>query len=423
MMLRRCIWLAAAAAAGLGLWVSNGYGFAHEWPAWRGPERNAIADESQLLERWPESGPPLLWKTDGLGGGYSSVVIAQGRIYTMGLRGNAAHVICLELDGGQEIWSARVGPGEPNCTPTFDDGRVYGLGAEGDLVCVDAQTGRETWRKNFKQDFGGQLMSGWGYSESPLVDGDRLICTPGGKQALLAALDKRTGQTIWTTPASGLGRLGVDGAAYASPVMSEACGVRQYVQVTGRGVVSAAADDGRLLWSYNRIANDTANIPTPLVDGDHVFCSTGYGTGAALLQVVRQGRQLDVREVYFLPAQTMQNHHGGMVLLDGYIYCGHGHNQGFPLCVELKTGKVAWHGGRGPGKGSAAVLCADGQLYFRYEDGVMALIEARPDRYVLNGEFRIASNNGKSWPHPVIVDGLLYLRDQGTMLCYDLRAK
>lgn len=239
---------------------------------------------------------------------------------------------------------------------------------------------------------------------------------------MLAALNKKTGETVWTSPMpAGVGGRGQDGAAYSSIVVSEACGVRQYVQLTGRGIVSVSAEDGKPLWSYNKIANRTANIPTPLIKGDHVFCSSGYGTGAALLKVVKDGQALKAEEVYFLQGKEVQNHHGGMILVGDHVYCGHGHNQGFPVCVELKTGKAAWGPERGVGGGSAAVVYADGHLYFRYETGVMALVEASPKGYKLKGSFKLASVKGKSWPHPVISDGKLYLRDQDTLMCYDIR--
>ena len=238
----------------------------------------------------------------------------------------------------------------------------------------------------------------------------------------MAALDKKTGKVIWKTALpENVGNRGKDGAAYSSVVISHAGGVKQYVQLTGRGVISADAETGQLLWDYNKIANGTANIPTPIVEGDYVFCSTGYNTGSALLQITKTGKKLQAREVYFLNPKDLQNHHGGMILLDGYIYCGRGHNTGFPVCINMKTGKQAWNGGRGPGGGSAAVVYADGNLYFRYQNGVMALIEATPKEYKLKGQFQIASSNGRSWPHPVIHEGKLYLRDQGTLLCYDIK--
>ncbi|HTN77628.1 MAG TPA: PQQ-binding-like beta-propeller repeat protein, partial [Pirellulaceae bacterium] len=189
------------------------------------------------------------------------------------------------------------------------------------------------------------------------------------------------------------------------------------------GVIGVDAASGKLLWGYNTIANDTANIPTPIVKGDYVFCSTGYGTGAALLKISKEGGKLAAQQVYFLEADSMQNHHGGMILLGKHIYCGHGHNNGFPLCIEAATGKPMWKPGRGAGGGSAAISYADGQLYFRYEDGTMALVEANPTEYKLNGKFKLLTHHGNSWPHPVIAGGKLYLRDQGTLLVYDIQAK
>jgi outer membrane protein assembly factor BamB len=393
---------------------------ADDWPQWRGPHRDGISTEKGLLKTWSTTGPPLAWKVDGLGSGYSSVAIAGDHIYTVGKRKRGAELIALDLASGKEVWATEVGGGDPNSTPTVDGDLVYALGRDGDLLCAEAATGKEVWRKKFSKDFGGRMMSGWGYSESPLIDGDHLVCTPGGSKAIIAALDKKTGRTIWTSPMPDVGRAGKDGAGYSSIVVSEAGGVRQYVQLTGRGVISVAAEDGKPLWSYNRIANGTANIPTPIVKDDYVFCSSGYNTGAALLKVMKKGDDFTVKEVYFLPANVMQNHHGGMVRVGNHIYCGNGHNQGFPLCVEMLTGKVTWDRARGPGGGSAAVVYADGNLYFRYENGIMALIEANPQAYRLKSSFRLASVKGPSWPHPVISSGKLYLRDQDTLMCYDV---
>lgn len=267
-------------------------------------------------------------------------------------------------------------------------------------------------------------MSGWGFSESPLIDGDRLLCTPGGRDAMIVALDKKTGSAIWKAalPAS-VGNRGKDGAGYSSIVVSKAAGIKQYVQLVGRGVIGVAADDGRVLWTYNRIANDTANIPTPIADGDYVFCSSGYHTGAALLRLHKDGQGVKAEEEYFLDPQVMQNHHGGMVLLNGYIYCGSGHNQGFPICIEMRTGRVAWKPGRGPGQESAAIAYADGNLYFRYQDGTMALIQASPKKFVLKSKFMPVSHRAEGWPHPAIAEGRLYLRDQDVLMAYDIREK
>jgi outer membrane protein assembly factor BamB len=396
-----------------------------EWPQWRGPNRDGISPETDLLDEWPKDGPPLLWKAKGLGGGFSSLAIAGGKIYTLGRRGNAEELIALDGTDGKILWSTPTGGNDaPNGTPTVDGDRVYAVGHQGDLVCANVADGEIAWKKNFGRDFGGQMMSGWGYSESPLVDGDRLICTPGANDAMVVALDKKTGDTIWKAamPAE-VGPRGKDGAGYSSIVVSQGAGIKQYVQLIGRGVIGVRAEDGEMLWGYNGIANDTANIPTPIVRDDFVFCSSGYGTGAALLKLVKTRSGVRMEEKYFLKPGVMQNHHGGMVLVGDYVYCGTGHNQGFPLCVNLRTGKVAWHPGRGPGQESAAIAYADGNLYFRYQNGLMALIEATPKKYRLKSTFQLPGSGQPSWPHPAIADGRLYLRDQDELLVYDIQER
>jgi len=393
----------------------------NDWPQWRGKGRDGKSPETGLLDRWVGSGPRRVWSTSGLGRGYAGTAVVGGRVYTMGRRGSSEYMICLDADKGQQLWAATVGKGDHcNCTPTVDGSRVYGIGLNGDLLCADAATGRKVWRKSFADDFDGKMMSQWGFSESPLVDGNKLVCTPGGSRAIMVALDKQTGKPIWATPMPTVEGQGKDGAGYSSIVVSNGAGVRQYVQLVGRGVIGVAADSGRLLWGYNKIANGTANIPTPVVHGDYVFCSNGYGAGSALLKLIRTGRRVTAREVYFLSSKEMQVHHGGMILHDGFIYCGHGQAQGFPLCIEMATGKVAWRPGRGPGTGSAAVSFADGHIYYRYQNGIMALVEATPREFRLKGQFRIATVNGESWPHPVIANGRLYLRDQNDLHCYDI---
>ena len=401
---------------------------AFDWPRWRGSNLDGKSTEKGLLASWPSGGPPLAWQVEGLGTGFASVSVVGGKIYTMGRQGGTEHLMALSVADGSKLWSTPIGPGRTergsNGTPTVDGDHVYAISIEGDLICARADNGQPVWSKNFARDFGGRMMSGWGYSESPLIDGPLLICTPGGPNAVLAAMDKRSGKVAWTTAMPYGGSHGQDGAGYSSVVISQAGGVKQYVQLVGRGVIGVQASNGQLLWRYDRIANGTANIPTPVVFDDYVFCSTGYGTGSALLRIVGGGGRVQALEQYFLPADRLQNHHGGMVLIDGHLYCGHGHNNGFPVCVDVRSGRLAWGGDeRGPGSGSAAVAYADGQLYFRYQNGTMALIQATPQRYQLNGSFRLPSVLAESWPQPVIANGRLYLRDQQVLMCYDIRAK
>jgi outer membrane protein assembly factor BamB len=397
-----------------------------EWPQWRGPERDGVSKETGLLKKWPAAGPPLAWQIRGLGQGTSSVAVTAGRIFTQGKRGGDEVVIALDESNGNEIWSGPIGPaqtqfshGEPKSTPTIDGDLLFAVGMNGSIVCLETESGTVKWKKDYGADFGGHMMSGWGFSESPLVDGDNVICTPGGDNAALVALNKKTGEVVWkaAVPQSG-------GAGYSSIVVSEAGGVRQYITWLGQsaGLVGVSAKDGKLLWKYNRVANGTANIPTPIVKGDLVFCSTGYGAGAALLRLSRAGAGVKAEEKYVLNANEFQNHHGGMVLVGDHVYAGSGHNNGIPTCIDLKTGKIVWGKQRGPGAESAAIVCADGHLYFRYQNAVMALIAASPSGYKVDGSFRIPDGATPSWSHPVVAGGRLYLRDQDRLLCYNVKA-
>ncbi len=403
----------------------------NDWPGWRGPHRDAISNEKGLLQQWPEGGPPLAWKAQGVGIGFSSVSVVGNRIFTMGDRGPTQFVIALNRADGKELWASPVGPawddemGGPRGTPTVDGDRVYAIGTEGDLVCLDIATGKLRWRKSLEKDFGGRMMSDWKYSESPLIDGDKVIFTPGSFGNMMTALNKNTGAKIWSAEGARLGERGSNGAAYSSIVVSDGAGVHQYVQLIGRGLIGVRASDGKLLWSYNRVANDVANISTPVVRGDYVFGSTAYQTGSALLKLRATPEGVAADEVYFLPPTKFQNHHGGFVLVGDYIYAGQGHSMGLPICIDFLTGNVKWGGNaRNAGTGSAAVAYADGRLYFRYQSGLMMLIEATPDGYREKGSFQIPDVRGHpSWSHPVILGGKLYLREQNTLYCYDIRAK
>jgi outer membrane protein assembly factor BamB len=392
------------------------------WPQWRGPNRDAVSADTGLLQSWPNEGPPMAWKTRGLGSGYASVVLGDGKLYTAGKRRGQDYVLCLDSNTGGEIWAAKLsqsGADDPSSTPTLDGDRVYGLGSHGDLVCLKAKDGKEVWRASYTKDFGGQVPT-WKYCESPLIDGDLIIGTPGGDKATLVAFNKLTGKVVWKCLVPEGGGAGDGQGGYSSPVLSEGAGVKQYVQLTGRGVVGVRASDGKFLWKYTAVINGTANIPTPIVTGNYVICSTGYGRGTGVLELQKEGEGVKARQVWFKKGNEIQNHHGGMIRVGDYLYLGHAHNQGFPMCVEWKTGKVVWGGERGPGGGSAAIVCADGQLYFRYQDGIMALIAATPDGYQLNGRFAVPVAHEPCWSHPVVVGGRLYLRDQEDLLVYNV---
>ena len=412
---------------------------AADWPQWRGPDRDGKSAETGLLQEWPEGGPPLAWKASGLGAGYASVSIAGGRIFTMGdLEGEGdveggQYVLALAEDGGELLWRTRVGTvhsdgyGGARSTPTVDGGRLYMITTDGDVVSLEAETGEERWRRSLVKDFEGYLMRAmgsyeWRFSESPLVDGDRVVVTPGHIRALMVALNKETGEEIWRTAGRRLGSIGADGAGYSSAVISGAAGVRQYVQLVGRGLIGVDAESGKLLWNYNPVASDIANIPTPIVDGDFAFGSSGYGTGAGLVEIVAGEEGLEAKEVYFLEGETFQNHHGGMILEGGTIYTGSGHNKGFPVALDMAKGELRWGPERNQGRDSAAIVYADGRIYFRYRDGRMILVEANPESYVERGTFMIPEVEKESWSHPAIAGGKLYLREQDNLFCYDVKA-
>ncbi len=337
----------------------------------------------------------------------------------MGNKDRLSYVFAIDRDNGKVVWSAKVGPagGHLGCTPTVDGDRVYAIGQEGDLVCLDAGDGTLKWRKDFKKDFGGSYGS-WHYTESPLVDGDKLVCTPGGKNAVMVALDKKSGEVLWKCPVPP--RTSAT-AGYSSPVVAEVGGVRQYVQLVAAGVIGVSAKDGKLLWKYDKLGNNTANIPTPTVLGDHVFCAAGYGKGAALLKLTVKDGAVSAKELYY--NNRMHNKHGGLVVVGEYVY-GDEDDMGMPFCAEVKTGKVVWQKkDSGPGQGSACVTYADGHLYFVYQNGVVALVEASPKEYREVSTFRIPRPQGPSWAHPVVLGGRLYLRQNDTLWCHDVKQR
>jgi outer membrane protein assembly factor BamB len=404
--------------------VVAGSASALDWPQWRGPDRNAISKETGLLQSWPEAGPKLVWKISGLGSGYSSVAVSGGRIYTMGDRGEACYLVALEESNGEEKWAVRVGPSRgggnypgPRCTPTVARGMVFAVGQFGDVLCARTDDGQVLWRKSFSADYRGKRDQNWGCSESPLVDGDQVILTPGGTLATMVALHRDTGNERWRCLVPGCG------AGHSSAVIAEVGGIRHYVQLTTGGVIGVRASDGKLLWHYQKFLNNTANIPTCIVEGDEVFCSAGYENrsgGGALLKLVPEGDGIRVREIYFDP--VLNNKHGGWVRVGDRLF-GDRDDRGTIRCVQVKDGKVLWQR-QGRRMGSASVIYADGRLYVRYQTGIVALVDPDADEYREVGSFRIPrSEMGPSWPHLVIANGKLYVREQDELFCYDIQNK
>ena len=387
-----------------------------EWSQWRGPDREDRSTETGLLKEWPADGPPLVWKAEGAGVGYSSVSVAGGRIFTMGDSPDASCVRAFSVADGKPIWTTPIGrPGGnysgTRCTPTVDGELVYALAQYGELICVEAATGKERWRKHLVKDFGGK-MAGWNFTESPLIEGDKVLCTPGGPQGTIVALKKRTGETVWQSKDF------TDTCAYSSLVPTDLGGRRQVVQLTFASVAGVAVDNGELLWRAPR-KGETAVIPTPIIYDNHVYVTSGYGVGCNLFKISRSGRGFSAEQVY--ANRDMINHHGGVIRVGDHLY-GHSDSKGW-VCMEFKTGKVVW-ADKGVSKGS--VTYADGHLYCRNESGKgrVALVEATPAGYKEKGRFEQPDRSDKnSWAHPVIAGGKLYLRDQDVLLCYNVAAK
>ena len=408
--------LLALLAAGLTLPTHARDPNAASWPGFRGPARTGLSRDTGLLKEWPRDGPPLAWKASGVGAGFSSVSLADGRVFTMGDLKDASHVQALDGATGKSLWTAKVGKTGGNyagtrCTPTLDGGLLYAIGQFGDLVCLEQATGKERWRKNLPKDFGGR-SGGWNYTESPLVDGPNLVCTPGGKDATMVALNKQTGELVWKC-----GVPGGDTAGYSSMVIAEVGGVRQYVQLMAGGVYGIGTADGRFLWKYDRYAGNTANIPTPVVRGDLIFSAAGYGMGGALLKIIPANSKFEVKELYH--SRELANKHGGVLLIGDHLY-GDRDASGAPFCAEFLTGKVTWPRSRSQGRGSASLTFADGHLYIRYDNGYVALVPADPKGYAEKGIFKIPNSDASSWAHPVVIGGRLYLREKDVLWCYDV---
>ena len=403
-----------------------------DWPQWRGPQRDNISKTKGIATDWQAKPPSLDWRLDGMGAGYASVSIAGDRLYTTGNVGNAQAVVAVDLKSHTVAWTTPVTDSSPKqgyegsrCTPTIDGDRLYVISSNGQLSCLKVSDGSVIWTKVFEKEWKGRMMSGWGYSESPLIDGDRVLCTPGSAEAMIVSLDKMTGDEVWRSAVADAGEKGRPGAGYSVMAISQGAGVKQYVQLIGRGLIGVRASDGKHLWSYNKIANQTADIPTPIIAGDYVFGSSGYNDGgSALLKLKKEGDGVEAVEQYYRSSKELQNHHGGMVLIGDHLYFGHGHNNGFPICVDLISGDVKWGGQiRGVGNGSAAITAADGHVIFRYQSGELALVEATPTEYKLKGSFKPEFQQRESWAQPVVCGGKLFLREQNTLMCYNLLAQ
>ena len=407
----------------MGLFLVPKVVLASDWPQWRGPQRNGNTAETGLLAEWPKEGPKLVWQVNDIGAGYSTPSVVGDRLYLLSNQGlDNEFVQALEARDGKRIWSQTIGKvGNPNqqpsypaarSTPTVDGEWVYAFGSDGDLACLERATGKVRWQKNVRADYGGQPGI-WAYSESPLVDGEAVVCTPGGSNATLVALNKNTGELIWKCAIPG-----GEQAAYTSALAIEVGGVRQYIQMLQKGLVGVEAKTGKLLWRYDRTAKGSpAVIPTPVADGDFIY-SAGARNGGGGARLKANGGIFEAEQVYFSP--KLPTSIGGAVKAGDYLY---GTSAGALLCLEFKTGTGKWDD---RSIGAASLCYADGRLYLHGENGEVALVEATPEAYREKGRFKPANppdrGNSKAWAYPVIAGGRLYLRDMGALWCYDIKA-
>lgn len=390
---------------------------AADWPQWRGANRDDISAETGLLKKWPASGPKKVWMFDDAGLGYSGYSIVGDTLYTMGARDAVEFVIAVDVTTGKEKWSTEAGPlytngwGDgPRSTPTIDGDHLYTIAGRGNLVCLATATGKKVWEVSMTDDLGGKLQS-WGYTESPIIEGDLVVCTPGGSEGTLAAFDKKTGTKKWQT------KDWTDNAQYSSIIGVTHNGGRQLIQLTMQTLAGVDPSNGKVLWT-SEFPGKTAVIPTPIFKDGQVFVAAGYGVGC---QSVKIGSGNKVDKLY--ENTNMVNHHGGVVLVGDHLY-GYSDKGGW-TCMELKTGEVVW-ADKSAKKG--AIHYADGMLYLLEEDsGTVILIEASPKgwnekgRFVIEPQTTQRNPKGKVWTHPVVANGKLYLRDQELLFCFDVK--
>jgi len=413
---------------------------AADWPQYRGPNRDDVSKETGLLKKWTKEGPALLWTYNDAGVGYSGVAVVGDRLYTIGGRGDSEFLIAVDLarvtdQKVSDVWATKVGPlfdwkgnkwtAGPSATPTVDGDSIFALGGNGDLLCVETATGKERWRKNLPTELeaqvnpigGGPKNLGWGYTWSPLVDGDRLICAPGGPKGALAALDKKTGKVLWRSAEV------TDQAAYTSPMRVQVGDVTQYILLTNKNLVGVSATDGKLLWSSPR-KYTTEVVNTPLVRDSLIYTTVGGAGGCDLVRIEPDGAKFKVESVY--ANKEMLNHHGNVVLVGDHVY-GFSPNKGW-ICQDFKTGMPVWSEKFKFRAGS--MTCADGWLYcYGEDDGSVVLVEASRTGWNETGRFKIPQQSkqrrpsGRIWTPPVVANGKLFLRDQELIFCFDVKSK
>ncbi len=402
-----------------------------DWPQWRGPDRDAKAAEQSLRQTWTDGEPAEVWRFDGAGTGYSSLAIAGGKLFTQGADDRRCRVFCLDAATGREVWSSpysRAGTDEdyntgwgagPRGTPTVDGDQVFALSDVGLLVALDRQTGNTQWVIDLVADHGGSIPK-WGYAESPLVDGDRVVVQPGGANYMIA-VDRRTGQKVWTSG-------DFDSPAhYSSVLKGNAHGHDYYVTGSKDGIVGFDVTDGAKLFADPTSGNNVATIPTPIVDGTRVYHTSDYGAGNTLVKLVPgDDGGLRAEQVYHLDGKTMMNHHGGVVLVDGVVYGYTKASGGLWMAQDFESGETLWQEKVRPNN-SGSIAYADGRLYFYNDkDATIVLVEPSRTAYqpvgtlTLPVQSDLPRDRGAIWSHPVIADGKLFVRDLDLIYAFDI---
>jgi outer membrane protein assembly factor BamB len=398
---------------------------AEDWPTFRGADRTALSSETNLLDSWGSDGPELVWSAVGAGKGYSSPAVSDGKIYTLGDGDSDEYLTCFDEKSGKQLWQTPTGPAwnehkqeswnGARGTPTVDGDLVYVISPFGILLCAQTSDGEEKWTVDLKVSLGGKKKDSWGYGESALVDGDLLLCTPGGAENTLVALNKKTGELVWSCQ-----RPGDVGAGHSSIVISHVAGKKIYVQNTGGGPMGVDAETGKLLWSFD-MAPPTAFIPTAIIKDDFVFSVAGYGLGGVTLQQVPgENGEVSVKQIFDVKPE-LGNKHGGLILIGDKLYGGK-EDKNSIFCADLETGEIMWQA-RGAGDGSTSVIAADGKLFLRYQNGIVTMAKVDPEAFVEVSSFKTPGSGERatpSWAHPVIANGKLILREGDAILCYNI---
>ncbi len=393
-----------------------------DWPCFHGPRRDNLSTETGLLKTWPQDGPKLLWRATGIGHGYSTVSIADNRIFTAGMIDKQTHVIALDMSG-KKIWQKLNGQSWEAAeyqtwavpysgsrgTPTVDGETVYHLSELGRLMALDVRTGEERWSVDLMAEFQADPVE-YGYSESVLILGDALVCCPAGEKGYIAAFDKATGRTLWAS--SGI----EDAAGNCSVVLGNIDGHPQLITLSASRILSFDPGNGRLLWNYP-FANDRENnIADAIVSDGLVYAASGYGKGSVLLRPIKQADgSFSVKPVW--TSELLDNHHGGVLFVDGFLYGAGSEARGW-FCLDFKTGAERWRQNRGKG----SLTYADGHLYLLDERGTMSLVKANPEKWDVVSSFRVPQGGeGLHWAHPVVCGGRLYVRHSDELYAYNIR--